>query len=292
MKKLFRRRGWIQAGATLTTNAHLRGFLQGKIYSGPTKSVCVPGLNCYSCPGAVGSCPIGSLQAIITGNKHNFSFYVVGVLMLFGVLLGRVVCGFLCPFGWIQELLYKIPFRKLHIPKKIDRKLRYLKYAVLLIFVLALPMFAVNAFGLGTPWFCKWICPAGTLEGGILLIAANESLRSGLGFTFWWKILLLVITIVFSMLVYRPFCRYVCPLGAFYALFNRWSLSQLKRDQETCTSCGSCERACPMEVDVLRNSNSPECIRCGRCIHACPEGSISFQFGKAFIKNPFPDQDQ
>ena len=285
MKKIFRRRGWIQAGATLISNANLRGFFQGKIYSGPIKTVCVPGLNCYSCPGAVGSCPIGALQAVITGNKHNFSFYVVGMLLLFGVLLGRVVCGFLCPFGWIQELLNKIPGRKIRVPRRIDRKLRFFKYAVLLIFVLALPMFAVNAFGLGTPWFCKWICPAGTLEGGIPLIAANESLRSGLGFTFWWKILLLMLTIVFSMLVYRPFCRYVCPLGAFYALCNRWSLSQLERDRVSCTSCGNCERACPMEVDVLRNSNSPECIRCGRCVHACPEGAISFQFGRAFIKN-------
>ena len=290
MKKLFRRRGWVQAGATLISNAHLRGFLQGKIYSGPMKTVCVPGLNCYSCPGAVGSCPIGSLQAVITGNKHNFSFYVVGLLMLFGVLLGRVVCGFLCPFGWIQELLNKIPGRKLHVPQKVDRKLRLFKYGVLILFVLALPMFAVDAFGLGSPWFCKWICPAGTLEGGIPLVAANESLRAGLGFTFWWKILLLLLTIVFSMLVYRPFCRYVCPLGAFYALFNRWNLSQLHCDREICTSCGKCERACPMEVAVLRNPNSPECIRCGRCVHACPEGAISFQFGRAFVRESSPIQ--
>ena len=284
MKKLFHRRGWIQAAATLASNANLRGFLRGKIYSGPIKTVCVPGLNCYSCPGAVGSCPVGALQAVITGNKHNFSFYVVGILLLFGVLLGRIVCGFLCPFGWIQELLNRIPGRKLNIPRKVDRRLRLFKYAVLLLFVLALPMFAVDAFGLGAPWFCKWICPAGTLEGGIPLIVANESLRAGLGFTFWWKISLLLLTILFSMLVYRPFCRYVCPLGAFYSMFNRWSFSQLAWDRNRCTTCGSCERACPMEVDVLRNPNSPECIRCGRCVHACPEGAISFQFGRAFLR--------
>ena len=283
MKKLFRHRGWVQAGATLVSNANLRGFLQGKIYSGQSKALCVPGLNCYSCPGAVGSCPIGSLQAVITGNKHNFSFYVVGLLLLFGVLLGRIVCGFLCPFGWIQELLNKIPGRKLRVPRPLDRKLRFVKYGILLLFVLALPMFAVNAFGLGTPWFCKWICPAGTLEGGIPLVAANESLRTGLGFTFWWKMFLLGLTIVFSMLVYRPFCRYVCPLGAFYSLFNRWSLCQLDCDQSLCTSCGRCEKACPMEVAAMSNLNSPECIRCGRCVHACPEGAIRLRFGKAFI---------
>ena len=280
---MFRFRGWVQALSALVSNANLRGFLQGRIYSGPIKTVCVPGLNCYSCPGAVGSCPIGALQAVITGNKHNFSFYVVGTLMLIGVLLGRVVCGFLCPFGWIQELLNKIPGRKIHVSKKVDRPLRLLKYGVLLLFVLALPIFAVDAFKLGTPWFCKWICPAGTLEGGIPLIAANESLRAGLGFTIWWKMLLLILTIVFSMLVYRPFCRYVCPLGAFYALFNRFSLCQLDCDPNLCTSCGSCVQACPMEVDAMRNLNSAECIRCGRCVHACPEGAISLQFGRAFL---------
>ena len=288
MKKIFRFRSWIQAGAALASNAYLQGFLQGRIYSGPIKTVCVPGLNCYSCPGAVGSCPIGALQAVITGNKHNFSFYVVGMLMLFGVLMGRLVCGFLCPFGWIQELLHKIPGRKFRVPRKVDRPLRLMKYGVLVLFVLALPMFAVDAFKLGSPWFCKWICPAGTLEGGIPLIAANESLRAGLGFTFWWKISLLLITIVFSMLVYRPFCRYVCPLGAFYALFNRWSLSQLECDAARCNSCGSCVRACPMEVDALRNLNSPECIRCGRCVHACPEGAISLRFGRAFASSRNP----
>ena len=286
-KRLFRLRGWIQAGAALLCNAYLRGFAQGRIYSGPSKAVCVPVLNCYSCPGALGACPIGALQAVITGNKHNFSFYVVGTLMLFGVLLGRLVCGFLCPFGWIQELLNKIPGRKLHVPQKVDRPLRLFKYGVLLIFVLALPMFAVDAFGLGAPWFCKWICPAGTLEGGIPLALTNESLRAGLGFTFWWKLSLLLLTIVFSMLVYRPFCRYVCPLGAFYALFNRFSLSQLQCDEDRCTSCGRCARSCPMEVTLPQKVNSTECIRCGKCMSACPEGAISFRFGRVEIKEEY-----
>ena len=119
--RLFRYRSWIQLGAALGTNAHLRGFLTGRIYSGELKTACVPGLNCYSCPGAVGSCPIGAMQAVISGNKLNFSYYVFGILLLFGVLLGRLICGFLCPFGWIQQLLHKLPGRKLRVPGKIDR---------------------------------------------------------------------------------------------------------------------------------------------------------------------------
>lgn len=284
MKRLFRHRGWIQALAALLTNANLRGFVEGRIYTGSSKSICVPGLNCYSCPGAMGACPIGALQAVITGNQHNFSFYVVGTLLLFGVLFGRLICGLLCPFGWIQELLHKIPGRKLNVPGPVDRPLRKLKYGVLLLFVLALPAFIVDGFGLGIPWFCKWICPAGTLEGGIPLVLTNASLRSGLGFTFWWKMGLLLLTIVFSMLVYRPFCRYVCPLGAFYSLFNSISLVKLTCDEGGCVSCGKCASVCPMGVSLPANLNSAECIRCGRCVEACPQGAIDVRFGLARIR--------
>lgn len=289
MKKIFKYRSWIQAAATLATNAHLPGFLKGSIYTGPGKNVCVPGLNCYSCPGAVGSCPIGSLQAVATGTRHNFSFYVFGTLLLFGVLLGRFICGFLCPVGWFQQLLHKIPSKKLNIPKAADQKLRLFKYLILILFVLALPAFVVDGFGLGSPWFCKWICPAGTLEGGIPLVLANESLRMGLGFTFWWKMSLLALTIVGSIFIYRPFCKYVCPLGAIYALFNRFSLMRMELDEQNCISCGRCVRSCPMQVDVLKDINSAECIRCGKCAQNCPTGAIDLKFGKITLKkNEFP----
>ena len=286
--RLFRYRAWIQMGATLGTNAHLSGFLTGRIYSGELKTACVPGLNCYSCPGAVGSCPIGAMQAVISGNKLSFSYYVFGILLLFGVLLGRLICGFLCPFGWIQQLLNKIPGKKLRVPGKIDRPARFLKYGVLVIFVLALPAFLADGFGLGAPYFCKWICPAGTLEGGIPLVLANESLRGGLGFLFWWKIGLLALTILASVLIYRPFCKYVCPLGAFYALFNRVGLTRMELDGGSCVLCGKCERECPMQVQVLKNVNSAECIRCGRCAQVCPTGAIELRFGKIRLKESAP----
>ncbi len=284
MKRLFRHRGWVQALATLLTNANLRGFARGGIYTGAAKRICVPGLNCYSCPAATGACPIGALQAVLTGNQHNFSFYVTGTLLLIGVLLGRLVCGLLCPFGWIQELLHKIPGRKRKVPKAVDRPLRKLKYGVLLLFVLALPTFVVDGFGLGVPWFCKWICPAGTLEGGIPLVLTNASLRANLGFMFWWKMCLLLLTIAFSICIYRPFCRYICPLGAFYSLFNRISLARLECNEGGCVSCGRCASACPMEISLPAKLNSAECIRCGKCMNACPEGAITFRFGLARVR--------
>lgn len=284
MKKIFRFRPWIQAAWTALSNGYIAGFLHNKIYTGPFKQICVPGLNCYSCPGALGSCPIGSMQAVISGNKHNFSWYVLGLLMLFGAVLGRLICGFLCPFGWIQELLHKLPVKKLHVPEIPDKWLRKLKYVILAVFVILLPMLAVDIYGLGSPWFCKWICPAGTLEGGLPIIAANESLRNSIGFTFWWKVALLAVTVLASMVIYRPFCKYICPLGAFYALFNRFSLMRMELDSGSCIRCNKCMRACPMQVNVLKNINSAECIRCGKCARECPTGAIDLKFGRITVQ--------
>lgn len=291
MKKLFRFRNWIQMASAFVSNAHITGFLSGKIYNGSLKSVCLPVLNCYSCPAALSSCPIGAMQAVISGNRHHFSYYVFGLLLLFGTVLGRLICGFLCPFGWIQQLLKKLSSKTLSIPRRADRAMRLTKYGVLILFVLALPAFAVDAFGLGAPWFCKWICPAGTLEGGIPLVLTNASLRSGLGFTFWWKVVLLALIVLSSIFIYRPFCKYLCPLGSFYSLFNRFSLTRMELDEKSCVACGSCVKSCPMQVDVIKNINSAECIRCGACAAACPTGAIELKFGKISIrKNETPDQ--
>lgn len=277
MKKIFRFRSWIQAAAALLFNPDIPNFLDGSIHMGASKQVCVPVLNCYSCPAATGACPIGSAQAMLSGRKHSFPFYVLGLVLLFGLALGRAICGFLCPFGWIQELLHKLPVKKLKVNAKLDKPLRLGKYGILLLFVIVLPIFAVDAFGLGAPWFCKWICPAGTLEGGLALVLQNPSLRSGVGALFYWKLSLLALVLVLSVLIYRPFCKYVCPLGAFYALLNRVALLRMRLDRERCVSCGKCVAACPMQVEVLKNINSAECIRCGKCAKACPVGAIELR---------------
>ena len=269
-----RTRHLIQAVSALLMNGNLKGFFQGKIWQGQSKQVCVPGLNCYSCPGALGACPIGSLQAVLNGRQKNLSFYVTGLLILFGTIFGRLICGFLCPFGFLQELLYKIPVRKWRIPKKIDDRLRYLKYVILVVFVLLLPAFLHGTYGIGDPWFCKYICPAGTLEGGIPLVSVNSGLRSMVGVLFSWKILILILVLVASMHIYRPFCKYICPLGAIYGLFNRFSIYQMQVEKDTCTHCGICEKTCLMQVNVTENINSPECIRCGACKNACPVHAI------------------
>ena len=270
-------RGWIQAGATLLTNIHLPNFFRGGIYQGKGKSVCVPGLNCYSCPAASGACPIGSFQAVVGSSKFGFSYYITGFLILLGVLLGRFICGFLCPFGWLQELLQTIPSKKLSTKKL--KPLTYLKYIILLLAVVLLPALAVNDVGMGDPFFCKYICPQGVLEGAIPLSLVNEEIRTALGTLFVQKLFILLAAVALSILFYRPFCKWICPLGAFYALLNKISLLEIKMDEQKCVSCGKCAASCKMDVDVRKTPNHAECILCGKCITACPAEELCFHYG-------------
>ncbi len=270
----------VQLVFTALSNGYVQGFVEGKIFTGKSKTVCVPGLNCYSCPGALGSCPIGSLQATLGNRNYKFAFYVLGFLMIVGAFLGRLVCGWLCPFGLVQDLLYKIPFFKKLKKLPGDKILKWLKFVILALFVIILPLFAVDAFGQGKPWFCEYICPSGTLGAGIPLVILNEGLRSIIGWLYTWKIAILVVLIFLSILVYRPFCRYLCPLGAIYGLFNPVSLYRYKIDESKCTSCGACQAACKIDIKTFKTPNSIECIRCGDCIKACPHNAIKKNIGK------------
>lgn len=268
----------VQLAAAALLNGYAAGFFKGKIFTGATKYICVPVLNCHSCPGALGACPIGAMQAVASGGRHHLSFYVLGTLMLFGTVLGRLLCGFICPFGFVQDLLHKIPVRKIKVPEKPDKALRWLKYIILAVFVILLPAIAVNEYGLGESWFCKYICPAGTLESGFPLILMNEQIRTLVGALFSWKTGVLVLIVVGSVFIHRFFCRYFCPLGAFYSLFNKFALYRMSVDSLKCVGCGKCSGACPMAVDVTKNINSAECIRCGKCKAVCPTDAITSGF--------------
>ncbi len=273
----------VQYISALLSNANLNGFLSGRIYQGASKHVCVPGLNCYSCPAAIGACPLGSLQTILASSQYTISYYVTGTLLLFGVFMGRFICGWLCPFGLIQELLNKLPSLTLIIP----RWAGYIKYLILIIFVLLLPVFFVNSLGMGDPSFCKYICPAGTLEGGIPLLASHQDLRDAAGSLFLIKLLILIMVVIFSVISFRPFCKIICPLGAIYGLFNPISMYRFQVDPVKCIGCGTCAQNCKMGVAMYKEPDSWECIRCGDCRTGCPAGAITttFQIGNEPIKN-------
>ncbi|MDO4552817.1 MAG: 4Fe-4S binding protein [Bacillota bacterium] len=269
-----RLRTWVQVCFTALSNGYAAGFVQGTVWRGDSKAICVPGLNCYSCPGALGSCPIGAFQSVISSRNYHFTFYVTGFLILVGAVCGRFVCGWLCPFGLVQDLLHKIPFfRKLRkLPG--DRWLRFLKYAILAGFVIILPLTVLDVAGQGQPWFCKYICPSGTLFAGLPLIGTTPALQGALGWLFTWKAAVLAALLLLSIPVYRPFCRYLCPLGAIYGLFNPIALYRFRIDKTKCTECGDCRQACKLDIPVHRTPNSPECIRCGDCRRACPNGAL------------------
>lgn len=273
------RRRIIQLYCAVLFNVNFKGFTSGNIYKGNTKQVCIPGLNCYSCPGAVGACPLGSLQGSFSADRSTL-YYVCGILFLYCILFGRMICGWLCPFGLIQELLYKIKTPKIK-KNHVTRILSYFKYVVLVFFVLIVPiMYAFKDTPL--PAFCKYICPAGTLEGGIGLLSnkVNESYFSMLGPLFTWKFLLLISIVVSSVFIFRMFCRFICPLGALYGLFNRFSFFGIKVEQPKCTNCNKCVNHCKMDI---KHVGDHECISCGECINVCPTNAILWKGPKTLM---------
>ncbi len=268
----------IQLYSMLLYNANLKGFKTGNIYTGSSKYMCVPGLNCYSCPGAVGACPLGALQNALASSGTRTPAYIFGIIILFGLLLGRTICGFLCPIGLGQELLYKIKTPKLK-KSKVTRVLSYFKYVLLAVLVVSIPVM----YQTGVPAFCKYICPSGTLLGGIglLINPNNEALYDMLGPLFTWKFLLLVVFIVASVFIFRFFCRFLCPLGAIYGFFCRIAMLGIKLDKKSCTDCGLCLSVCKMDI---KRVGDHECIHCGECIKACPTKAISWKGSKLFLR--------
>lgn len=274
------KRKLLQIAAFGFTNCHIENFKGGELYIGPWKNFCNPGLNCYSCPAATLACPIGALQAVSSSINFQFSFYVVGFLLAVGVLLGRFICGWLCPFGLVQEMIHKIPSPKW----KLWKGFRLVKYIVLLIFVILLPIVATNYMGMGKPAFCQFICPSGTLFGGIPMLSTHLELRNTIGALFSLKMAVLVLTILGCVFVYRFFCKILCPLGAIYGVLNKISIYHLKVDEGQCVNCGKCAKTCKMDVNPVETPNSAECIRCGACAEACPVKAIHIGFSDGKVR--------
>ncbi|MFH1038627.1 MAG: 4Fe-4S binding protein [PVC group bacterium] len=254
--------------AVAVNSAFLLGQpLPNGIYQGPLKQVCQPGLNCYACPYAAAACPVGALQYFIGSGVYHFSIYVGGFLLLFGGIFGRLVCGWLCPFGLVQELLYKIRSPKV----KLFAPLRHLRWAALLILVVLLPLLT------GSPSYCRYLCPAGSLEGGVPFGIFSSQVRAMIGGLYFFKIGLLVFFLGASAVTFRFFCRTACPLGLIYGFFNRLALIGLSCDADRCTDCGLCGKACPVDLAPEKGEYlSGECIRCLKCRDACPQGCFAF----------------
>ena len=281
------KRRLVQLYCALLYNAHVKGFVEGEIYKSKaptTKGICVPGFNCYSCPGAVGACPLGSLQNAIGTSSKQTGYYVFGILLLYGLILGRTICGWLCPLGLIQELLNKIPTPKLK-KNRVTRALSYLKYVILAVFVVGITAWYGIAHGVALPAFCKYICPAGTSEGAIFLLSnpANANDFSMLNILFTRKFVIMLVIGLACVFCYRSFCRFLCPLGAIYGLFSKVALVGVKVDAARCNHCGACVRNCGMDV---RHVGDHECIHCAKCMDVCNQKAISLKAGSFTLRAP------
>ncbi|MFH1147013.1 MAG: 4Fe-4S binding protein [Pseudomonadota bacterium] len=275
---------YIQAASAFILNSYWYFPISRRIYQSRLKFFCSPGLNCYSCPAATSACPIGAIQNFLgavgpslEAARYHLGLYVIGWLGIIGGMVGRMPCGWICPFGLIQDFLSKASKRKHRLPHIFT----YGPYVVLALAVVMLPLLITDSFGYGLPWFCKFICPAGTLEAGLPLLVLQPALRTMIGYLFYSKVSILFIIIVLSVFITRFFCRTICPLGAIYSLFNRGSLFRLTFDPDKCKHCGQCHRDCPMDIRVYESPNDRQCIRCLICLReSCAYGAISYEIGK------------
>lgn len=255
--------------STYAHNFYITGFISVTLYQGTLKSVCAPGLNCYACPAAGFSCPIGTLQHF--GAVRQFPYFLLGFLGLVGLGVARFTCGWLCPFGFFQDMMKKISKRVVPLPPR----LTHLKYAFLVIPAILLPIW------LGDSWFSK-LCPAGGLTAALPWVFMDTSrsevvagleVRPLIGTIFWIKMGILAGFLAAMVFIKRPFCRLMCPLGAILSLFNRFSILRLVVDKEACTACGFCHDRCPVDLVSYDEVDSPNCIKCLECTK-CPSGAV------------------
>lgn len=265
----------VQILSLLLVNGHFKTLWSGNLYGGKLKNVCIPVLNCHSCPFALTACPLGMLQQFLAmGLRQGITgfLYILGLIGLPAMFLGRFFCGWICPFGFFQELLYRAK-HKLSVKRRGKIAIQTLKYVFLFGFVLLFPVIFTNKFGIGSPSFCKYICPAGTVEAGFWGLWAGYG---KFGFVLAGKMAILAAVTFFSVRIWRFFCR-ICPLGLILGFFNKVSLLQLRLNGR-CDNCGVCERVCPMNIAIPRDIKSIDCIRCAKCVDACPRKALSLSF--------------
>ena len=250
-------------------NFYITGFISVSLYQGFFKGFCAPGLNCYACPAATFSCPIGTLQHY--GVVRQFPYFLVGLLGLVGLGIARFTCGWLCPFGFFQDMMKKLSKRVVPLPPR----LTYLKYAFLVIPAILLPIW------LGDSWFSK-LCPAGGIEAALPWVFMDTSksellmgmeVRPLIGTLFYIKMVILAAFLVGMVFIKRPFCRLMCPLGAILSFFNRISILRLEVDRNACTGCGFCRQKCPVDLESFSEVDSTNCIKCLECTK-CPAGAV------------------
>jgi polyferredoxin len=248
----------------------------------------IPGcvFHCYSCPLSAFACPIGVMAnyAALLPVVGELPYLLVGMLLLVGATTGSLVCGWACPFGFLQDLLAKVTKYKITLPAWIG----YTRYLVLAGLVILLPMILGYQ---GIPFekqavsICR-LCPAGALEAGVPY--SVQSMIAGKGWTMSvLKSVILLLFLAAALFIHRPWCRIFCPLGGLLALFNRFSLFHLRFNPKECVSCNLCRSRCSMGVKVDQKVNVSGCIRCLECT-TCGAIEPCFSLPEKSAESPKP----
>ncbi len=237
------------------------------------KHLTVPVFNCYACPWASISCPIGLLQNFVMNGQ--VPTYVLGAMGAVFVFVGSAFCGWVCPFGFFQDAIdfVKNLFKKKN--KKSRRKtpvknkskdISLITRLIVLVTTLVLAIRYVDTI------FCK-LCPIGTIEATFPYQIAN-----GFSYNIWLvaRIGILIFLIIMFFIISRFWCRYLCPIGALSGPSNKISLLKLYHDGNNCEGCTICKDACPLDIDVVKDLNSTRCTRCADCVDKCPKGHLGF----------------
>jgi len=262
-KKISKRRWW-QLGFLIGLNPFVyRVFNVTAAASSRTRYMCAPILNCHNCPAALLACPVGVMAQ--ASSIHVFPFVAVGILLVGGVLAGRFLCGWVCPIGTIQELVHKARLPKFSIPKA----LRYGKYLVLGLLVIALP-YILQDKSYGTAAYVCTYCPASTMMWGL------PRVLFGLNWPSLAALTVLGVTLVAMLFTFRPICGVLCPIGAIYGLANKISFLGIKVDREKCNGCNKCLKSCPAGVNPLENPRSADCVYCLDCLE-CEHLKVNFR---------------
>lgn len=224
-------------------------------------TMCSPVFHCYACPLATFACPIGVIAQF--GALHVFPFIAVGLLIAVGALFGTLICGWVCPFGFLQDLAAKVPTPKFDLPKFTG----YFRYVVLIGTVLAVPYF----FGESHPLFVCRVCPAGALEAAVPTMVGQAIAGTEVVWPNAIKLTILIVFIIAIFFMKRPWCRVLCPLGAIFSLFNRISAFFLQFDADKCTHCEKCHKLCEYGIEPEKTPNDLNCIRCLECTKCSPD---------------------
>ncbi|MBU4199795.1 MAG: 4Fe-4S binding protein [Verrucomicrobia bacterium] len=260
------KRRFIQILAAILLTSNITVFSANGIFFG---GVCLPVIHCNACPLTWLACPIYTISEYI--QFHSVPWLALGLIAGFGVLVGRFFCGWICPMGLLQELLYLIPAPKLRLPFF----LRWLKYAFLIVGVGGVAYWA----GKDVLYFFCAYCPPATME---VLLPSMVS-QQDWSLDTWRMLRLSVLVFVLVIVVFniRWFCKAMCPVGALVALTNKFSLFAIRLDPAVCIHCGKCEKVCPMDVPVEACSRTgravnrhTECIECLKCQQVCPVNAI------------------